>query len=66
MTSEKVDDELKRAVVATQEENRRLRTVLTQLEEKETKLQVSGPPSFSYLYNVENVATSSISGVVGL
>jgi hypothetical protein len=41
VTSENVDDELKRAVTSTQEENRRLRAVLTDLEDKETELQVS-------------------------
>jgi hypothetical protein len=46
VTSENVDDELKRALASSQEENRRLRTVLTQLEDKETKLQVSEPPKF--------------------
>ncbi len=54
MTSENVDDELKRAVASTQEENKRLRTVLTQLEDKETELQVSEKRQlgFFYLYNV--------------
>jgi hypothetical protein len=72
VTSENLDDELKRTVASTQEENRMLRTVISDLEDKETKLQVSGPPSFSYFYDVsngdhtsvENVATRSIRGVV--
>jgi hypothetical protein len=46
VTSENVDDELKRALASTQEENRRLRTVITDLEDKETKLQVRVPASF--------------------